>query len=337
MSFDREDFKVRLSSRRRTLWSTVGSLFRVLLLCAFFSGIAGVVYLGMEGLQTILILAEGTANEQFSKLDMARMDRLTVKVVGGNGGSGTGFFVKPGPNGKSRILTNGHICDMLSLWPATDVETEGLTEEESLNRPIFGWVVRSNGKTTRAKRILKHTALPDLCLVELTSKADLDYAHISGTPPSRFERYAAAGYPQGIGFLVTVGEYLGNIDSSPGRVWRPRIKKRISEIKAELETRNIMRKLPVLKEELESDIALGRKRTDSDLLRELYALVGRRSFPSGWYNMNIIFGNSGSGVWNAQGEIVGVIWGVTTPFYKHALAVTHEQIIEFMYPFLFMK
>jgi len=257
--------------------------------------------------------------------DYYRMARLTGSVVGDQG-SGTGVVVAPGESGRTRVLTNGHICDTISVWSKTEAGQERITEKQSLYRPVKATFQRADKrKAVRVLFIVKHTYVPDLCLVEIDETAGGDFATVPHRLPQWGEEYAAGGYPNMMAFTVSRGEFWGLTDTAyPPRFWKPSQIYRIERLQTELGFCEMVKGLAnALGVEMKGDIC-------KPITDELAKLLAPIPYKSALYHIDILHGNSGSGVWDKSGGLVGIIWGITREGNSYSLAVNYGDVRKFL-------
>ena len=257
--------------------------------------------------------------------DYRGMAGLTGSVLADKGG-GTGVVVAPGENGNVRVLTNGHVCDMISAWPADKDEANRLTEKQSLYLPVNAKFARADGrKPARVLKIVKHTYIPDLCLVEVEEKSDGKFAKVALRLPQWGETFAAGGYPRLMAFTVTRGEFWGLINTPiPPRIWRP---------DQELEVLGLLFADGLCKQLKNSNggkIPDKFKKFCEKVSKDVEKLTKPIPYSSGLYHFDVLPGNSGSGIWDRDGKLVGLVWGVVREGYSYSLGVSYYDVRLFL-------
>jgi hypothetical protein len=269
------------------------------------------------------------------KLDQVqeRAQDLTVRIEvrhqtpsGVYGGRATGIVIKPGKNGNGRILTNGHVCDMAEVLPETLSEFLSLTEVQSRYLPVIGNAIFFGGAPVPLGKILIHLDWPDVCVVELKGPSLIkDYADFEFSYPEVQERMVIVGHPGGELKLAAKGTYQGILMTyAPPRRYDPsylgeymKLKARRSQIIelvrrcqfvidlfSVMGTPQSMQRVAELRFEmtmLKVELALN----DTLLSRLNAPVIGVSAVVNVW----TIGGASGSGIWNARGKLVAMIWG----------------------------
>lgn len=294
---------------------------------------------------------------------------LTVRIEAETG-QGTGVIVKPGPNGLARVLTNHHICEGISVRPSSE-EYYKLSLRKSLLLPVKGEVYFENRKKSKIIRILKNSNEQDLCLIEVNRKwkdktgKDLDYANLARFRPQLGAKYFAVGFPGGEWKLVREGRFEGEYKEAFIKFLNPQEEKRVKELnkerwKLEIERMDILETSPnifdmfmgmdISEDELKcpeeeekslktpEQIEQEEKRLQEihERIKEIKAEIKkvRKPKPRQEYIFTIPIrpGSSGSGIWNKEGRIVGMVWGISWAAGNTAVVVPLETIKKFLEP-----
>ena len=243
-------------------------------------------------------------------------------------GSASGVVIHPGVDNNGRILTNGHVCDMMMI-PTTMDDLLSMSKEQSLYRPIRGRVIFADGISVAAEKILLNQENPDLCVVQLKGPTPVDgYASVSPSYPTVGERVISVSHPRGGPALPQIGFYRG-LDPKihrPPRTFTPDYINQWMQINNQrlnlLEKRSQIQFLfdyfSLLDHGIEDQewitfllfttlISIDQGLDDLDAVeRKLDSPIPA---PSVGIHMWGIGGTSGSGIWNSDGQLVALVWG----------------------------
>lgn len=267
------------------------------------------------------------------QMEMARQSLINAKTnarfntvrVEGEHTRGSGVIIQPSDKGLTQVLTNGHICDGLEVFPKDDKYLK-MTLEQSLYLPVKGQVIFDGGAKAKVNRIVKHTDTPDLCVIEVQdTNYTHDYAKLAERGPDYEEPVFTMGFPGGENKIAFNGEFQGPETSTyPARTISPNIRKQLLALEAEGNKK--LKEMMELTfgmifadpEEMTPDMRKEMKEKLDGLKKDLDKIAKKMeklyisSQPRLEYRFsNLCFpGSSGSGVWNEQGELVAVIWGM---------------------------